>query len=91
MSSKAYHSAQEWLAKNQKQMIVCPNQPGKLVISEKSCGKRYKASIAPQPKFYTEDFFSYTFQRGLSLCRDCKIGRKLAKTQKPNRELSMGS
>jgi hypothetical protein len=91
MSSNAYPSVKEWLAKNQRQMIVCPNQPGNLMISEKSCGKRYQASMAPQQKFYTEDFFSYTFQRGLSVCRDCKIGKKVAKTQRPTGTLSMGS
>jgi hypothetical protein len=30
--------AEEWLAKNRRQMISCPHQPGQLLISKKSVG-----------------------------------------------------
>jgi len=72
-------AVKEWLAKNQQEMISCANQPGKLVISKYACAKRHWMSR--QEKYQDigkGDFFYYTFKRGLSLCRDCPIGKKLA-------------
>lgn len=31
----------EWLAKNHREMICCPHQPGNLMISKNACSKRY--------------------------------------------------
>jgi len=69
-----------WMVKNRDAMIGCPKQPGNLLISKNACIKRYKASINPDLKIYAEDFFRYAFQQGLSVCRDCRIGRRLAST-----------
>lgn len=71
--------AKEWLAKNQRKMVSCPYQPGQLVISKSACSKRYQLGRKENPiDLMKGDLFHYTFNRGLSLCRDCPIGKKLA-------------
>lgn len=77
MSPTGYREVREWLDKNRDLMINCPNQPGKLLISKNACSKRHKASLNPDLKIYAEDFFRFAFQQGLSLCRDCRMGRRL--------------
>ena len=69
----------QWLAKNKRDMIVCPNQPGQLTISKTSCSKRYIMSRRQDLKDQLKgDFYQYIYIRGLSVCRDCPVGKKLA-------------
>ncbi len=71
--------AKEWLARNQRKMVCCPYQPGQLVISKSACSKRYLLGKRENPADLMKgDLFHYTFNRGLSLCRDCPIGKKLS-------------
>ncbi len=68
----------KWLAKNRGDMIVCPNQPGQLTISKASCAKRYTMSRRENLKELLKgDFFQYIYMRGLTVCRECPIGKKL--------------
>jgi len=78
MHQAGYREIKKWLAQNRDSMIDCPRQPGNLVISKHACRKRHKASLDPNPKIYSEDFFKYSLLQGLSLCRDCRIGKRLA-------------
>jgi hypothetical protein len=76
--------AAKWLAKNREDMFVCPKQPGQLMISRASCSKRYTMSRRENLKdFLKGDFFKYIYMRGLSVCRDCPIGKKLT-SARPN-------
>jgi len=71
--------AREWLAKNQREMICCPNQPGKLMISKSACSKRHMISRKENLNDMMKgDLFNYAYKTGLSLCRECPIGKKLA-------------
>jgi len=71
-------AAKEWLAKNRGEMISCPNQPGNLMISKNACAKRYWMSRRETYEDLMKgDPFHYTYKRGLSLCRECPIGKKL--------------
>ena len=80
MSPTGYREIKKWMAKNRDLMIGCPNHPGKLLISKNACQKRHKASLNPDLKIYAEDFFRFAFKQGLSVCRDCRIGKRLAST-----------
>jgi hypothetical protein len=69
----------KWLAENRQEMICCPYQPGQLMISKQSCSKRYE--IGQREDFddlMKGDVFNYAYKKGLSLCRNCPIGKKLA-------------
>jgi len=69
----------KWLAKNRRDMIVCPNQPGQLMISKSSCLKRYQMSRKENLRDLLKgDFFQYIYMKGLSVCHDCPVGKKLA-------------
>jgi len=79
-------TADKWLAKNRGDMFVCPKQPGQLMISRASCSKRYAMSRRENLKDLLKgDFFQYTYMRGLSVCRDCPIGKKLTLTRPTSR------
>jgi hypothetical protein len=68
----------KWLEKNRQDMITCPNQPGQLMISKSSCSKRYLMSRKENLQDLLKgDFFRYIYIKGLSVCRDCPIGKKL--------------
>ena len=75
--AQAFDMAEEWLVKNQQLMIRCPYQPGNLVISKKACTKRHlvgrKGIINDLRR---GDSFYYAVNKGLSLCRQCPIGKK---------------
>ncbi len=76
--AQAYDMAEEWLGKNQQQMIRCPYQPGNLVISKKACTKRHLVGRKGIISDYRRgDLFYYKVKKGLSLCRQCPIGEKL--------------
>jgi hypothetical protein len=80
---KSQMEVKEWLAKNQQEMICCPYQPGNLMISKNACSKRYWMG---QKEDYQDlmkgDVFNYAYKRGLSLCRECSIGKELARASK---------
>ena len=78
MYQAGHREIKKWLAQNRNSLIDCPNQPGNLLISKNACTKRHKASLDPTQKIYSEDFFGYALQQGLSLCRNCQIGKRLA-------------
>jgi len=73
-------SVKTWLAKNRGDMIVCPYQPGQLTISKSACSRRHlmgkREDLGELQK--GNDPLNYSFVRGLSLCRDCAIGKKLS-------------
>ncbi len=76
-------TVKEWLAKNQQQMISCPYQPGNLMISKNACSKRYwMGRKEDYQDLMRGDFFHYTYKRGLSVCRECPIGKRVASASK---------
>jgi len=71
--------AKEWLTKNRREMICCPYQPGQLMISKSACSKRHALSRKENfGDIMKGDLFNYAYKMGLSVCRDCPIGEKLA-------------
>lgn len=75
-----YASVDAWLRKNEKRMIECPLQPGQLKISKDACTKRYMVAQEEdvEEEIKRKDgFFAVTLLRGLSLCRECPIGKHL--------------
>ena len=82
-------AVKEWLAKNQEDMVCCPHQPGKLMISKSACAKRYwMARDEDYQDLMKGDVFNYSYKRGLSLCRECSIGKQMAREYKPAKLLS---
>jgi len=79
-------AVKEWLAKNQQEMICCPNQPGNLMISKNACSKRYwMGRNEDYQDLMKGDVFNYSYKRGLSLCRECPVGKELALASKANK------
>jgi hypothetical protein len=68
-------TTEKWLAKI-RDMIVCPKQPGQLTIS------KAPVRVHHEPKENLKELlkgtFQYIYMRGLSVCRDCPIGKKLS-------------
>jgi hypothetical protein len=77
-------SVKSWLARNKGEMIVCPYQPGQLTISKNACSRRHligrQEDLGELQK--GNDPLNYSYVRGLSLCRECPIGKKLSGKQK---------
>jgi len=73
-------SVKAWLARNRGEMIVCPYQPGQLTISKNACSRRHvmgkQEDLSELQK--GNDPLNYSYVRGLSLCRECRIGKKLS-------------
>jgi hypothetical protein len=73
-------SVKAWLARNKGEMIVCPYQPGQLTISKNACSRRHimgkQEDLGEMQK--GNDPLNYSYVRGLSLCRECPIGKKLS-------------
>jgi hypothetical protein len=66
-----------WIQEHEREMICCPHQPGLLLISKKSCLKRYRAALARVfENVSQENPFHFTLKKGLILCEGCPIGRK---------------
>lgn len=79
------HAAAEWWAKNRHEIISCPYQPGKLMISKNACTKRYVQSRKENYQDMLKgDLFNYAYKKGLTLCRDCPIGTQLALKSRAN-------
>lgn len=73
----------KWMEEHQGEMIVCPHQPGLLLISKKACMKRYRAALGKAFETVSEDdSFHYVLKKGLGLCEGCPIGRKLVDDEK---------
>lgn len=72
-------AVKEWMDENHERMMVCPNQPGALLLSKSACVRRY---LAAQEETYEDmmlvDFFRYKVKKGLYLCRNCAVGARLA-------------
>ena len=82
-------AVKEWLAKNQEDMVCCPHQPGNLMISKSACAKRYwMARNEDYQDLMKGDVFNYSYKRGLSLCRECSIGKQLAREFKAAKSYS---
>ena len=87
--AKSQTEVREWLAKNQKEMICCPSQPGNLMISKSACFKRYwMGRNEDYQDLMKGDVFNYAHKRGLSLCRECPIGKELALASKVGKSYS---
>jgi hypothetical protein len=77
-------AVKEWLAKNQEDMVCCPHQPGNLMITKIACAKRYwMGRNEDYQDLMKGDVFNYSYKRGLSLCRECSIGKQMAREYKP--------
>jgi hypothetical protein len=73
----------KWIQEHEREMIVCPNQPGLLLISKKACLKRYRAALGRAfDTVSEEDAFHYVLKKGLTLCEGCPMGRKLVDEEK---------
>lgn len=82
-------AVKEWLEKNQQEMICCPHQPGNLMISKNACSKRYWMGRSEDYQDLMKgDVFNYSYKRGLSLCRECPIGKQLALAAKMDKSYS---
>ena len=82
-------AVKEWLAKNQEDMVCCPHQPGNLMISKSACARRYwMARSEDYQDLMKGDVFNYSYKRGLSLCRECSLGKQLARELKAEKAYS---
>jgi hypothetical protein len=64
----------------EKEIILCPHQPGNLKISKGACGKRHLQS---QRSFYFERLLGNgPFGEGFSLCRKCSIGNQILREER---------
>jgi hypothetical protein len=71
-------AAEDWLDQNREALISCPFQPGNLIISKNACGKRRLASQMPlETEIRKLDLFLTTVMKGLSLCAQCPISKRL--------------
>ena len=80
---ESQRAVKEWLAKNHEDMVSCPYQPGNLMISKSACARRYwMGRNEDYQDLMKGDVFNYSYKRGLSLCRECSIGKQLARELK---------
>ena len=78
MQSANDQTVSRWIRTHEREMIVCPHQPGLLLITRKSCLKRYRAALARAFETVSEENpFHHALRKGLSLCEGCEIGRRL--------------
>ncbi len=69
-----------WLAKNPTHLVDCPNQPGNLKISAKSCAKRYRTANEPRwANIGAEPYPIFVIKMNLIPCRNCETGAVRAK------------
>jgi hypothetical protein len=75
---KAYqHQIEKWLAENRHRMVQCPNQPGRLLITEKSCWQRQRLARKENlDDVMSGDVFDYMYKKGLSICLTCNAMKK---------------
>ncbi|HET6491180.1 MAG TPA: hypothetical protein VFG28_15595 [Syntrophales bacterium] len=72
-----HHLIEKWMAENRHRMVHCPNQPGSLLITEKSCWeRRRKAKRENLDDVMSGDVFDYMYKKGLSVCLTCSAMRK---------------
>jgi len=71
------HQIEKWMAENRHRMVQCPNQPGRLLITEKSCWQRQlQARKENLDDVMSGDVFDYMYKKGLSICLTCNAMRK---------------
>jgi len=67
-----------WIQEHNGELILCPHQPGLLMISKKACLKRHRAALAQVFEGISqEDPFYFALKKGLTLCGSCPIGKRL--------------
>jgi len=77
--------AQKWLREKREEMLNCPHQPGNLLISKKACSERHRISRKIKGNgFWHDNGGYYSYRTGLMKCRECLIGKKLAKLKTLN-------
>ena len=76
--------SEDWLAENSKQMIDCPYQPGGLKISRASCRRRFLAGLNLEK--LNGDSGLYSLKKGLLVCGECPIGKKLGGGKRKEKE-----
>jgi hypothetical protein len=77
MQSAQQQKVNRWIRTHERDMILCPHQPGLLLISRKACLKRYRAALARTFETVSEeDPFHFALKKGLSLCEGCPIGSR---------------
>lgn len=75
-------AARKWLRQNGPELILCPHQPGNLLISRKSCSERYRSSQRLKGNgFWFDDGAFYSSRASLLKCQACSIGKKWAKSR----------
>lgn len=78
MRSAHEREVEKWIQEHQGELILCPNQPGLLMISKKACLKRHRAALDQVfEEISREDPFHFALKKGLSLCGGCPIGKRL--------------
>ncbi len=78
MGSVNDQTVSRWIRTHEREMMVCPHQPGLLLITRTSCLKRYRAALARAFETVSEENpFHHALRKGLSLCEGCQIGRRL--------------
>lgn len=83
---------QEWIEQKREEMILCPNQPGYLKISQSACIKRYRAAKEmPFEKVSKSDPFYYILKSGMDRCISCPIGKRYAALSEEDDEESVAS
>ena len=83
MASVKEQEVSKWIREHERDMILCPNQPGLLMISKKACRKRYRAAISRVFESISEEnTFHHALKKGLTLCQGCPIGQKLVDREK---------
>ncbi len=77
-------AARKWLRKNGPELILCPHQPGHLLISRKCCSERHRISQSIKGTgFWFDDGAFYSSRSSLLKCRGCSIGKKGSKPPVP--------
>lgn len=71
-------AVQRWINEHHQSLIVCPYQPGALVLSRTACIKRHLAARGETYEdMMTLDLFRFRVKKGLYICLNCPIGRSL--------------
>ena len=80
LNSLSTPDVEAWLANNPSHLVECPNQPGNLKISAKSCAKRYQTANEPRwANIGAEPYPIFVIKMNLIPCRNCKTGEIRAK------------
>jgi len=83
MQMQMAQAIDHWLEQNQNDLVMCPHQPGNLMISKKACAKRYltaqrQANKEQRRRQRSKTVFEEAVDNGLMRCLDCPVGRELS-------------